>query len=193
MVALHSGVGQVVDVNLLESLFQLMGPLVAAHVLTGYEQPRLGSGIPYSVPRGTYRCADGRWVAVSTSAESVAERVMRLVGVRRRPALRDLRRPGRAPRRGRRPRRATGSRPRTLDEVLAAFEAAHAAVAPVFTMADIAADPHYRAREAIVEVDGVPMQGLVARLSATPGRIRWAGPPLGADTDEDPRRARRVI
>ena len=79
--ALHSGVGQVVDVNLLESLFQLMGPLIGAHRLLGYEQPRLGSGIPYSVPRGTYQCADGKWVAVSTSAESVASRVMALVGV----------------------------------------------------------------------------------------------------------------
>ena len=70
---------------------------------------------------------------------------------------------------------------RPLDEVLAAFEAAHAAAAPVFTMADIVADPHYRAREAVVDVDGVPMQGLVARLSATPGRIRWAGRPEDAD------------
>ena len=76
---------------------------------------------------------------------------------------------------------------RPLDEVLAAFEAAHAAAAPVFTMADIVADPHYRAREAVVDVDGVPMQGLVARLSATPGRIRWAGRPEDADRAEDPR------
>ena len=81
LVAVHSGVGQVVDVNLLESLFQLMGPLIAAQQMLGYEQPRLGSGIPYSVPRGTYQCADGKWVAVSTSAESVAGRVMALVGV----------------------------------------------------------------------------------------------------------------
>ena len=59
MVALHSGVGQVVDVNLLESLFQLMGPLISVYRLTGEQQPRLGAGIPYTVPRGTYRCADG--------------------------------------------------------------------------------------------------------------------------------------
>ena len=72
MVGVHSGVGQVVDVNLLESLFQLMGPLIARAAMLGYEQPRMGSGIPYSVPRGTYQCADGEWVAVSTSAESVA-------------------------------------------------------------------------------------------------------------------------
>ena len=81
MVALHAGVGQVVDVNLLESLFQLMGPLIGAHELLGYLQPRLGSGIPYSVPRGTYQCADGHWVAISTSAESVAQRVLDLIGV----------------------------------------------------------------------------------------------------------------
>jgi len=81
LVAVHSGVGQVVDVSLLESLFQLMGPLFSAFALTGYKQPRLGSGIPYSVPRGTFRCADGKWVAISTSAESVAARVMTLVGL----------------------------------------------------------------------------------------------------------------
>ncbi|HEX9258006.1 MAG TPA: CoA transferase, partial [Acidimicrobiales bacterium] len=81
MVALHSGVGQVVDVSLLESLFQLMGPLITAFLQTGYLQPRLGSGIPYTVPRGTYRCSDGGWVAISTSAESVAARVMKLVGL----------------------------------------------------------------------------------------------------------------
>src|SRR5205085_3375851 len=65
MVALRSGVGQVVDVNLLESLFQCMGPLISAHEVLGYLQPRLGSGIPYSVPRGTYRTRDAQLVAVS--------------------------------------------------------------------------------------------------------------------------------
>src|SRR5437870_4156533 len=81
MVAIHSGVGQVVDVNLLESMLQMMGPLPAVYALLGYQQPRLGSGIPYSVPRGTYRTADDKWVAVSTSSEPVARRVMELVGL----------------------------------------------------------------------------------------------------------------
>jgi crotonobetainyl-CoA:carnitine CoA-transferase CaiB-like acyl-CoA transferase len=183
MVAVHSGVGQVVDVSLLESLFQLMGPLVSAHLKTGYVQPRLGSGIPYTVPRGTYRCSDGRWVAVSTSAESVAQRVMALIGregderfssfagrVAHREEVEDA--------------LAAWIAERTADEVLATFEEAHAAAAPVYDLADIVDDPHYRARGAITEVDGVPMQALVARLSATPGRIRWAGRPLGADTEE---------
>ena len=144
MVGVHSGVGQVVDVNLLESLFQLMGPLIGAHRLLGYEQPRMGSGIPYSVPRGTFQCADGKWVAVSTSAESVASRVMDARRPRR-PEVRDLRRARRASRRGRRVVREWIAA-RTSDEVLAAFETAQAAIAPVMTMGDIDRDPHYLAR-----------------------------------------------
>ena len=183
MVAVHSGVGQVVDVNLLESLFQIMGPLISAWHTLGYEQPRLGAGIPYSVPRGTYRTADGRWVAVSTSAESVAGRVMQLVGAGGDDRFRTFE--GRVAHREEVDGLVAawiGARP--YGEVMAAFEDAHAAIAPVMTMADIAADPHYAARGAVVEVDGVAMQGLLARLSATPGAIRWAGRPLGADTAE---------
>jgi crotonobetainyl-CoA:carnitine CoA-transferase CaiB-like acyl-CoA transferase len=182
MVAVHSGQGQVVDVNLLESLFQLMGPLISAHHLLGYAQPRLGSGIPYSVPRGTYRTADDRWVAISTSAESVAARVMALVG-----AGDDERFATFAGRIAHREEVdalvADWVGARDHDTVLAAFADAEAAIAPVMTMADIAGDPHYAERGSIVEVDGVPMQGLIARLSATPGAIRWAGRPLGVDTD----------
>jgi crotonobetainyl-CoA:carnitine CoA-transferase CaiB-like acyl-CoA transferase len=81
MVAVHSGIGQVVDVTLLESLLQCMGPLPSAYGMTGYLQPRQGSGLPYSVPRGTWRCRDGQWVAVSASAESVGRRVMELIGL----------------------------------------------------------------------------------------------------------------
>ena len=180
MVALWSGVGQVVDVNLLESLFQCMGPLPGAFATSGYLQPRLGSGIPYSVPRGTWRCADDRWVAVSTSAESVAARVMALIGFGDRADLATFN--GRiAAREEIDARMAQWCSERTLAEVLAAFEAAEAAAAPVLDMADIAADPHYAARGSIVEIDGVPMQGLVAHLSTTPGEIRWPGRALGAD------------
>lgn len=183
LVAVHSGVGQVVDVNLLESLFQLMGPLFSAFALTGYRQPRLGSGIPYSVPRGTYCCADGKWVAISTSAESVAARVMALVGLDGDPRLATFQ--GRIEHREEVDEHmADWVGQRTLADVLDAFEAAHAAAAPVYDMADIAADPHYRARDAIVDLEGVPMQGLIARLSATPGRLRFAARALGADTEE---------
>ena len=182
MVAVHSGVGQVVDVNLLESLLQIMGPLVSASAVEGWEQPRLGSGVPYTVPRGTWQCADGGWVAVSTSAESVARRVLDLVGLGDDESLQTF--DGRVEARDRiDARMAEWIGERTRDDVLAAFEEAHAACAPVYSMNEVLADPHVRARGAVEEVDGTPMQGLVARLSATPGRIRWAGRPLDADTD----------
>lgn len=182
MVALRSGVGQVVDINLLESLLQIMGPLLSAYIRDGYLQPRLGSGIPYSVPRGTWQTKDGRWIAVSTSSETVAARVLELVGVAGDPRFvtSDQRARHREEIDG-----VLGSwiAQRTEAEVLEAFEAANAAAATVYDMADVAADDHIRSRGSIVEVDGTPMQGLVAQLSRTPGAIRWAGRPLDADGD----------
>jgi crotonobetainyl-CoA:carnitine CoA-transferase CaiB-like acyl-CoA transferase len=180
MVALHSGVGQVVDVTLLESLLQCMGPLLPAYGLTGFLQQRAGSSLPYSVPRGTWRCKDGRWVAVSASAETVGRRVMELIGLGEREDLQSF--GGRIAARDEiAARMAALCEERSVDEVVAAFDAAHAAAAPVYDMADVFADPQLAARGAIVEADGVPMQGLVARLSRTPGAVRWAGRPLGAD------------
>jgi crotonobetainyl-CoA:carnitine CoA-transferase CaiB-like acyl-CoA transferase len=182
MVALRSGVGQVVDANLFESLFQLMGSLISAYEVLGYEQPRAGSSIPYSVPRGTYQCADGQWVAISTSADTVAARVMRLLGVDDDPRFATF--PGRVEHRDELEQLVVEwVRARPYQQVMAEFAAAEAAVGPVMTMANLAVDPHVRARDAIVELDGTPMQGLIARLSATPGRLRWAGRGLDADGD----------
>jgi crotonobetainyl-CoA:carnitine CoA-transferase CaiB-like acyl-CoA transferase len=73
---------------------------------------------------------------------------------------------------------------RTQAEVLQSFTDAEAAIGPVMDMADIAGDPHYRHRQAIVTVDGTPMQGLLAKLSVTPGVLRWQGRPLDADGDD---------
>jgi crotonobetainyl-CoA:carnitine CoA-transferase CaiB-like acyl-CoA transferase len=183
MVALHSGVGQVVDVSLLESLFQIMGPLISLYRLTGEMQPRLGAGLPYTVPRGTYRCSDGGWVGVSTSADSVAARVTVLLGVGDDPRFDTF-----ADRMANRDEleaiMVAWCAERTQADVLQAFTEAEAAIGPVMDMADIAADPHYAARDAIVDVDGTPMQGLIAKLSATPGVLRWAGRALDADGDE---------
>ena len=180
MVALHSGVGQVVDVTLLESLLQCMGPLPPAFGMTGFLQQRAGSSLPYSVPRGTWQCRDGEWVAVSASAESVGRRVMELIGLGGREDLQSF--GGRIKARDEiDAAMAAFCAARSVDEVVAAFEEAHAAAAPVYDMAAVFADPQVRARGSIVEADGVPMQGLVARLSATPGAVRWAGRALGAD------------
>ena len=183
MVAVHSGVGQVVDISLIESLFQLMSPLVTLFGLTGEQQRRLGAGLPYTVPRGTYQCSDGNWVGLSASSDSVAARVLRLLGVdgdsrfttfadrmAHREDLEEI--------------MVAYCHQRTRPEVMKEFTDAEAAIGPVMDMADIAADPHFREREAIVELDGTPMQGLIAKLSATPGVLGWQGRGLDADGAE---------
>jgi crotonobetainyl-CoA:carnitine CoA-transferase CaiB-like acyl-CoA transferase len=180
-----SGMGQVIDVSLLESIVQLMGPLLMAYTDRGYLQPRLGSGIPYSVPRGTYRTADGRWVAVSASAEPVARRVLTLLGVADDPRFADHR--------SRMEHRdvvdglvADWISARDHGEVLDEFRRIDAAAALVYTVADLVDDPHVVGRGVLTNVDGFLMQGLVARFSRTPGRVRSAGPALGAhDADFD--------
>jgi crotonobetainyl-CoA:carnitine CoA-transferase CaiB-like acyl-CoA transferase len=179
----RTGDGQVVDVNLLESMLQIMGPLPSVWAELGVLQPRLGSGIPYSVPRGTYQCADGVWVAVSTSAESVAHRLLTLLGVGEQERFATFE--GRIEHREEIDRIVgdwIAARPSA--QVLEEVAAAEAAIAPIYTMADLLGDEHVQEREAIVEVDGVHMPGPVARLSQTPGAVRHAGRPLGADTEE---------
>jgi crotonobetainyl-CoA:carnitine CoA-transferase CaiB-like acyl-CoA transferase len=186
MVALRhrdrTGEGQVVDVNLLESMLQLMSALPSAAAHLDYDQPRLGSGIPYSVPRGTYRTADDHWVAVSTSAESVAQRVLALLGVAHDPRFETF--ASRAEHREELDRVvAAWIGARSQQEVLDAFRAAEAAIAPVYTMRELLDDPHVRARRVFVEVDGITMTGPTARLSRTPAHIRHAGRPLDAASE----------
>jgi len=183
MVALHSNIGQVVDVNLLETMFHLMGPLASLYAVTGEQQPRLGAGLPYTVPRGTYRCNDGGWVAVSTSSNSVAARVLELIG--RGDDQRFATFEGRAEHRDELEAAMTAwCAERTQADVLDRFTTAEAAIGPVLDMAGIASDPHYASRGAIETLDETPMQTVIARLSATPGTLRWAGRGLDADGDE---------
>ena len=178
-----TGEGQVVDVSLLELIFQIMGPLVSAFAHMGYIQPRLGSGIPYTVPRGTYQCADGKWVAISSSADSVAARVLDLVGLTgdhrfidfqarsvNREALEEIVR--------------AWVKERASEEVIRAFRRVDAAIAPLYNMSDIFRDDHFRDRHMITEVDGVAMQNVVARLSKTPGAVRHPGRPFNADEEQ---------
>lgn len=183
MVALHSGVGQVVDANLLETMFHIMGPLASLYGVAGEQQPRLGSGLPYTVPRGTYRCSDDKWVAVSTSSDSVAARVMGVLGVGddERFATFDGRSSNRDELEGLMVRWCSE---RTQADVVTTLSEADAAVGPVLDMADIADDPHYAHRGVIEKLDDTPMQSVLARLSATPGALRWAGRRLDADGDQ---------
>jgi len=194
MVALRAreqtGRGQVVDTSLIEPLLTLLGPQVTAFDLLGELQPRTGNRSSHNAPRNVYRTGDGSWVAVSASATSIAERVMRLVG---RADLVEQ------------PWFATGSgrvahvdeidaavaawiAARGRDEVLAAFDEAQAAIAPVYDARDILADPHLRAIGAIAtvaddELGPVKMTNVISRLSDTPGEIHRPGGRPGADTD----------
>jgi crotonobetainyl-CoA:carnitine CoA-transferase CaiB-like acyl-CoA transferase len=186
-----TGTGQVVDLSLIEPLMTLLGPQLAQYDLLGELQPRTGNRSSHNAPRNVYRTADDRWVAVSASATSIAERVLRLVG------RADL---------AAEPWFATGAgraahvdeidqavaswiAVRPCDEVLAAFERADAAIAPVYDASTVVADPHLQAVEAITavpddELGRVLMTNVVARLSLTPGAIRWPGRAHGADTAE---------
>lgn len=176
---------------LIEPMLLALGPQATWYDQLGYVQERTGNRSANNAPRNTYRTADGTWVAVSTSAQSIAERVMHLVG---RPELIDE------------PWFATGAdRARHADvldkavgdwiarhtrtDVLAAFDKAEAAVAPIQDVRDVMTDPQYAALDTITTVDDpelgpLRMQNVLFRLSATPGTIRWTGRPHGADTDE---------
>ncbi|MBP0462056.1 CaiB/BaiF CoA transferase family protein [Streptomyces montanisoli] len=185
----RTGAGQVVDLAIIEPMLAVLGPQLLWYDQLGYVQPRTGNRSVNNAPRNTYRTADGRWLAVSSSAQSVAERVLRLVG---------------HPEFAQEPWFATGTgraehadeidavvgawiARHDRDEVVAAFEKAQAAVAPVYDVRDVMEDPQYRALGTVADVeDGelgrVRMQNVLFRLSATPGAIRWTGRPHGADT-----------
>jgi crotonobetainyl-CoA:carnitine CoA-transferase CaiB-like acyl-CoA transferase len=184
-----SGRGQVVDVAIIEPIMMLLGAQITTFDQLGEVQQRLGNRSVNNAPRNVYRTADGEWVAVSTSSQSIAERVMRLVG---RPDVVEQ------------PWFATGhQRAQHADEldeavgawiaarptaaVLAAFESAEAAIGPVYDVRGVLADPQYAAIGTVHTVDDdelgrVKMQNVLFRLSETPGAIRWAGRPHGADT-----------
>ncbi len=185
-----TGLGQVVDLAIIEPILWLLGPQISAFDQLNEIQPRTGNRSLNNAPRNLYRSADLRWLAVSTSSQRIAERVMTLVG---RPDLVDE--PWFATGRGRADHveeldaaveRWVGAR--NADEVERAFAAAEAAVAPVYDVGDIVTDPQFAALGTIATVDDpelgpLAMQNLLFRLSSTPGSIRWTGRPHGADTD----------
>ncbi|MFF2555317.1 CaiB/BaiF CoA transferase family protein [Nocardia sp. NPDC058058] len=187
----RTGVGQQIDLAIIEPILTLLGPQLIAYDQLGELQPRMGNRSSNNAPRNLYRTADGGWVAVSASARSVAERVLRLVG---RPDLIDQPWFGSGAERASHADElddAVGAwiAERDTEEVVKAFEQAEAAIAPVYTAADVLADPQYRALGTIAELPDaelgrVRMQNVLFRLSETPGRIRWTGPPLGAHTAE---------
>jgi crotonobetainyl-CoA:carnitine CoA-transferase CaiB-like acyl-CoA transferase len=186
-----TGHGQVVDLAIIEPIFTVLGPQPIVYDQLGVVQERSGNRSVNNAPRNTYRTKDGEWVAISTSAQNIAERVMRLVG---HPEYIDE------------PWFEKGSEraehadelddavgawifERTREEVVEAFEEAGAAVAPIYSIEDIVRDPQYEALDSIITVDDpelgpVKMQNVLFRLSETPGEVKWSGPALGEHNEE---------
>jgi crotonobetainyl-CoA:carnitine CoA-transferase CaiB-like acyl-CoA transferase len=196
LVALHerdsiSGRGQAIDLGIYEPMLTMLGHHLIDYDQLGIVAERLGSRLPFASPRNAFMTGDGNWVAMSCSAQSVFERACRAIG--REDLLHDP--------------RFSDNQARTIhadtldavfadwigghtaDEVLATLNDAGAAVAPIYSVEGVFADPHFRSRHNIVEVDDpdldrVRMQNVVPKLSRTPGRIRHAGPRLGEHNRE---------
>jgi formyl-CoA transferase len=185
-VEVGGGPGQVIDLSLIEPILAMLGPKAAEYRLTGRTTPRLGSRCTIQAPRDVYRTKDGKYVALSTGTQGMAERLFRAIG---RPELNDD------------PRFRTNAARlahreeveaivagfiagRTQADALAFFEAAEVTVGPVCDEADLAEHPYVRERELLIEVPdaaagSLPMHNVIPRLSATPGALRRPAPALG--------------
>jgi formyl-CoA transferase len=184
------GRGQVVDVALYEAVFNCMESLLPEYSAFGAVREAAGSALPGIAPTNAYRCADGGYAIVAGNGDSIFRRLMECIG---RPDL--AADPALAGNTGRVAQvemldAAIGgwTAQRTVDEVLAALDAAHVPAGRIYTIADIAADPHYAARGMLQQVrmaDGstLAVPGFVPKLSLTPASHRHNAPALGADTD----------
>ena len=187
----HGAPGQVVDLAIYEPLFWLLGPQALVYDQLGIVQGRTGSSTEWTAPRNAYQSSDGRWLGLSASSQSIAERVMRLVGY---PEVIDE--PWFADHTGRVEHQKELDRfiggwiaEHSRDEVLAAFEAQQAVIGPIYSIADIFEDPQYLARETITTVDDpilgpARIQNAIPRLVDTPGRVRYLGGRLGQHNEE---------
>ena len=187
----HGGEGQVIDVALYESVFNVMESLLPEYDAFGAVRERAGSALPGIAPTNAYRCQDGQYVLVAGNGDSIFRRLMRAIGrtdLEADPAL--AHNDGRVPRSDEIDAAIEHwTRQRSRDDVLAVLDAAGVPVGHIYSVADIAADPQYRARDMIVEVttsDGrsLKVPGIVPKLSATPGCIAHPAPRLGEHTDD---------
>jgi formyl-CoA transferase len=182
----NGGQGQVVDVALYESVFNVMESLLPEYDAFGAVRGAAGSALPGIAPSNAYRCGDGAYVLIGGNGDGIFKRLMRAIG---RADLADD--PGLSRNDGRVARVAeidaaieAWTLQRPIDEVLTALDAAAVPAGRIYTVADIAADPQYQARGMIVQTAdaaGRPLKvpGIVPQLSATPGRLRTPAPTLG--------------
>ena len=191
-VALHetkrSGIGQVIDLAIYETLFTLLGPQVVDFDKLGLVQGRNGSRLPFTAPRNTYHSRDGKWVSMAGSAQSAFERICRALNV---PAL--VADPRFASNRVRLTNAAAldvelqaAVEQFDLPELLARFGECDAPIAPVNDVSQVLDDPQVQARQNVVSLEdeelggSLRMQNVVGKFSRTPGEIRSTGPRLGA-------------
>ena len=185
-----SGVGQVIDVALYEAVFNCMESLLPEHSAFGAVRGPAGSALPGIAPSNAYPCNDGGYALIAGNGDSIYKRLMKTIDredLGNDPALKDNA--------GRVARieeidHAIGqwTLQRSVTEVLAALDAASVPAGRIYTIADIAADPHYQARGMLAEVqmdDGsvLAVPGIVPKLSRTPGSHRRNAPGIGQDTD----------
>ncbi|MCW5649943.1 MAG: CoA transferase [Ramlibacter sp.] len=187
----RTGQGQVIDVALYEAVFNCMESLLPEYSAFGAVREPAGSALPGIAPSNAYRCSDGGYALIAGNGDSIFRRLMALIG---RPDL--AADPGLADNAGRVARVAEidgvigeWAASRTVAEALAALDQASVPAGRIYTVADIATDPHYQARGMIDEVrmdDGsrLAVPGIVPKLSLTPGGHRRNAPVLGQDTDE---------
>jgi formyl-CoA transferase len=185
----HSGRGQVVDMALFEAVFNCMESLLPEYSAFGAVRGAAGSAMPGIAPTNAYRCKDGGYALVAGNGDSIFRRLMVLIGrddLAQDPSLADN--AGRVARVAELDAAiASWTATRTVDEVLALLDGASVPAGRIYTVADIAADPHYAARgmlQALQMADGssLTVPGIVPKLSATPGSHRRNAPTLGQDT-----------
>lgn len=184
------GDGQVVDVSLAESVFNVMESLVPEYDMLGHVRERSGGALPGIAPSNTYPTADGAYVVIAGNSDPIFKRLMQTIG---RADLAEA--PEFAHNDGRAAQSdmldgaiSAWSSALPIDDVLKALEAAEVPAGRIYNVADIVADPHYQARGMILDADlpggaTVKMPGIVPKLSETPGSVNWQGPALGQHTD----------
>jgi crotonobetainyl-CoA:carnitine CoA-transferase CaiB-like acyl-CoA transferase len=185
-VEVKGGLGQVIDLSLLEPVFSVLGPEALAHKVTGKVKQRMGSGSNTSSPRNAYPTRDGKWIALSASIQSMAERVFRVIG--REDMIDDPRfrtNPDRVKYREQVDEILGGwIKARDQAEVLEIFGREEVTASGIYDIRDIITDEHFRDREVLVDLPdkdlgNAPMHNIIPRLSATPGTFRLPSPELG--------------
>ncbi|WP_354685591.1 CaiB/BaiF CoA-transferase family protein [Cupriavidus necator] len=186
----RGGEGQVIDVALYESLFNLSESLLPEYSAFGAVRQPAGGALPGIAPSNAYPCASGEYVLVAANGDAIFKRMMQAIG---RPDLADD--PSLAQNDGRVKRVdeidaaiADWTRTQTVDAALALLREAQVPSGRIYTVKDIAEDPHYRARgviESVTSAGGLTVEvpGVVPKLSASPGEIHDRAPTLGEHTD----------